>query len=267
MKNSDLTIATQKAKEILKLEPDNPTALNIMTQPKEKNVPFLVRYNKAKNALHSMNIKKNGAVVYGKNNFEYFELKDIIGAIDQVCETFNIAYSIDCQNCILTLFDALDPKNFLEFKTYNYSGLTTDAHTQQDPNKFEGGTNTYRRRYMLITAFNLEEPDGVEETVMDSKPHKYLHNGWDETPDMSTETIEPFNDEEFNKYLDKCRSLLEAISGSKQPDKDNFKQSCILNIRVYKTKFLDPKATQADKSSALHSLIQTHRQMQSYLAS
>ena len=57
-----------------------------MTQLNDKSdsVPFLVRYNKAKNALHSMNIKKNGAVVYGKKNFEYFELKDIICAIDQV---------------------------------------------------------------------------------------------------------------------------------------------------------------------------------------
>lgn len=239
-----------------------------MTQPKDKsdNAPFLVRYNKAKNALHSMNIKKNGSVVYGKNNFEYFELKDIICAIDQVCETFNIAYSIDCQNCILTLFDALDPKNFLEFKTYNYSGLTTDAHTQQDPNKFEGGTNTYRRRYMLITAFNLEEPDGVEATVdTPKKTNKY--NNWGILPTITTIPGKNTEDEEFNKYLDKCRALIEAISGCKQADKDSFKQSCVLNVKVFKTKFFDPKATQADKSSALHSLMKTHQQMQSYLAS
>ena len=241
-----------------------------MTQLNDKSdsVPFLVRYNKAKNALHSMNIKKNGAVVYGKKNFEYFELKDIICAIDQVCETFNIAYTIDCQNCILILFDALDPNNHLEFKIYNYPGIATEAHTQQDPNKFEGGTNTYRRRYMLITAFNLEEPDGVEETVTTVTDSKRTNN-WEHAPEITTyaQIIDSISDEEFNKYLEKSRSLIKAIRGCKHDDKEIFEKNCTLNIKYYKAKFLAPNATKEDKSSALHELIKTYQEITKYLES
>ena len=244
-----------------------------MTQLNDKSdsVPFLVRYNKAKNALHSMNIKKNGAVVYGKKNFEYFELKDIICAIDQVCETFNIAYTIDCQNCILILFDALDPNNHLEFKTYNYPGIATEAHTQQDPNKFEGGTNTYRRRYMLITAFNLEEPDGVEETVTTVTDSKRTNN-WEHAPEMTTyapemTTIERISDEEFYKYLEQSRALIKAIRCCKHDDKEIFEKNCTLNIKYYKAKFLAPNATKEDKSSALHAIIKTYQEITKYLES
>lgn len=110
--------------------------------------------------LRKMDIKKSGYNTY--SNFTYYELKDFIGPIMDLCLTYNlfteVTFDLDVAKLTVTNIDNTDEK--IVFTSPMSSAKLTACHEIQNL----GAVETYERRYLYMTAFEIVEPDILDGT-------------------------------------------------------------------------------------------------------
>lgn len=113
----------------------------------------------------NLKIKKSG---YNKfSGFNYFELSDIQPVLIDLMleEGVGAIYSIDEKVAEATFINLDDPKDRATFKVP--MGEANLKGTQDMQNK--GACITYARRYLLLLAFNIVEPDQLDAVQGDPK--------------------------------------------------------------------------------------------------
>lgn len=113
----------------------------------------------------NLKIKKSG---YNKfSGFNYFELSDIQPVLIDLMleEGVGVIYSIDEKVAEATFINLDDPKDRATFKVP--MGEANLKGTQDMQNK--GACITYARRYLLLLAFNIVEPDQLDAVQGDPK--------------------------------------------------------------------------------------------------
>ena len=113
----------------------------------------------------NLKIKKSG---YNKfSGFNYFELSDIQPVLIDLMveEGVGARYSIDEKVAEATFINLDDPKDRATFKVP--MGEANLKGTQDMQNK--GACITYARRYLLLLAFNIVEPDQLDAVQGDPK--------------------------------------------------------------------------------------------------
>ena len=123
---------------------------------------------KARVELQNMKLKKSGRNDYSK--YDYYELGDLLPAINKLCEKYEITTRLNIiqdnqEKAILTLFNASEPTEKIDFIAPTAEakiGVKKDGSGGADPIQNLGGKITYMRRYMLVTAFEVVESDMVD---------------------------------------------------------------------------------------------------------
>lgn len=123
------------------------------------DVTTLSKMSKARLSFLSKNIKKNGHNDYSK--YDYFKLDDILSPILNICDEFKLFPQINFghEEATLTIHDLEKPESNIVFNCpYDIDCSVKGAQAIQN----EGAKQTYTRRYLYLTAFEISEPDLVE---------------------------------------------------------------------------------------------------------
>lgn len=112
----------------------------------------------------------------GKNKFSdynYFTLDDIEPPLKRVCEKIGIFYYVTFteENALLTVVDTTDGTQFTVTSPYASAEVKGCQPIQN-----LGAVQTYLRRYLLMAAFGITEPDVLEEVTGKDEPKKAKAN-------------------------------------------------------------------------------------------
>ena len=126
------------------------------------------KMNIAKLSILKSNLKKSGENKFA--GFKYYELADILPTIIQVCNDLKLFTSISFRDdvALLQIINIEEPTEHLEY-------LSPMRELQlKGCNEIQalGGVETYQRRYLYMTAFDVIENDmfdAVESEPIDSK--------------------------------------------------------------------------------------------------
>jgi Xaa-Pro aminopeptidase len=126
------------------------------------------KITKARIELQDIKLKKSGKNKY--SNYDYYELGDLLPAINKLCEKYGITTRLNIiqdtkEQAILTLYNASEPTEKIDFIAPTAEariGVKKDGTGGADPIQNLGGKITYMRRYMLVTAFEIAESDMVD---------------------------------------------------------------------------------------------------------
>lgn len=127
------------------------------------------KLSEAREKIHNVNLNKTG-----KNkhlNFEYYTLDDILPMITRIENElqFNSQFSFLPEQNIYTL-TITNNENISENIVFSFPnalyGLTGAKGTNPEPENIQnkGAINTYIRRYLLLIAYNISEPDSIDDT-------------------------------------------------------------------------------------------------------
>ena len=127
------------------------------------------KLNEARIRFQSEGFKKNGA-----NNFahySYFQLKDILSMTTPICRDLKIVCLISFGNDIATMkiVDCEKPTDFIELTSPMSKAALKGCHEVQNL----GAVETYIRRYLYMTAFEIEECDPSEDLDNGDIQRKY----------------------------------------------------------------------------------------------
>lgn len=119
------------------------------------------KMNVAKLSILKTNLKKSG-----ENNFagfKYYELADILPTIMQVCDDLKLFTSISFREdvALLQIVNIEDPKEHLEYLSPMKELQLKGCNAIQAL----GGTETYQRRYLYMTAFDIIENDMFDAVI------------------------------------------------------------------------------------------------------
>jgi hypothetical protein len=121
------------------------------------------KLQQARVELQGLNLKKTGR----NQNFSYYELGDILPAINEICKKhglftqFSIVKELgEEESAKLIITDADDP----QYETDIYFQLPTAEVALPKGQAIQGlgAKTTYMRRYMLMVAFEIVESDTVD---------------------------------------------------------------------------------------------------------
>lgn len=133
----------------------------------EKNLNLFQKLQKARVELQEMNLKKSGQNKFA--GFSYYELSDFLPAINIICNNVGLftAISFDNEYAILRIYDCEDMDKFVEFKS------PMKEIDQKGCNAIQslGSVETYSRRYLYLTAFEIVEND-FSDAVLGSDNNK-----------------------------------------------------------------------------------------------
>lgn len=123
------------------------------------------KMQKAKEMILQANLKKSGENKFA--GFKYYELADILPTIIQICNELGLYTGIDFNQELATL-DIINVENPDE--AIKYTSPMKDT-TIKGCNEIQalGGVETYQRRYLYMTAFDIIEND-MFDAVTDDKP-------------------------------------------------------------------------------------------------
>jgi len=196
-----------------------------------KTLSIHARMATIKKELSETKIAKSGHNKFA--GFKYHELSDFIDVVNNLNEKHGVndVINIDKINgvCTLTLYNIDDAKDYATVVTpYEEAQMLGKGGAPSNVDKIQrmGSTITYNRRYLYMTAYNIQENDGVDgndttpqkpapKATPPSKP-KMRQDGKLEVPtkknmddclyhNMPIEeviTIYHLNDEQCNKYKD-----------------------------------------------------------------
>lgn len=134
-----------------------------------KNTNVYQKLQQARVQLQDMNLKKTGKNKY--SNFEYYELSDLLPAINAICNKIGILtrFSIvgrgDNETAVLVVFntDKIDESITFTLPTAEVEiGKKKDGTGGAEPIQNLGGKTTYMRRYMNMIAFEVVESEMVD---------------------------------------------------------------------------------------------------------
>lgn len=132
------------------------------------------KLQKARVELQDMKLKKTGKNTY--SNFTYFELSDFLPAVNALnlkhglFTKFNIIDSKDGELAVLSVINIQDPTEKIDFHTKTAEveiGKKKDGTGGADPIQNLGGKRTYLRRYLFVSAYEIEESEIVDRVNME----------------------------------------------------------------------------------------------------
>lgn len=111
-------------------------------------------------ALQALNIKKSGKNTYA--GYEYFELGDFMPPINQLMKEHGVCsiVSYGPEAATLTLINIEKPEESIVFSSPMAEATLKGAHPIQNL----GAVETYQRRYLYMTAFEIVEADALDAT-------------------------------------------------------------------------------------------------------
>lgn len=136
----------------------------------ENKLNLFQKLQKARVELQEMNLKKSGHNKFA--GFSYYELSDFLPAINIICNNVGLFTAISFENdyAILKIYDCEDMNRFVEFKS------PMKEIEQKGCNSIQslGSVETYSRRYLYLTAFEIVENDFSDAVIGkdDNKPVK-----------------------------------------------------------------------------------------------
>lgn len=110
--------------------------------------------------LQNMNLKKSGENKFA--GYKYYELGDILPPINKLMLENNVAAVVSFRDdfASLTLVNSEQPEEFLTFYSPMAGATLKGAHDIQNL----GAVETYQRRYLYMTAFEVVESDFFDAT-------------------------------------------------------------------------------------------------------
>lgn len=134
----------------------------------KKELNLFQKLQKARVELQEMNLKKSGHNKFA--GFSYYELADFLPAINIICNNIGLftAISFETDYAILKIYDVDDMDKFVEFKS------PMKEIQQKGCNDIQslGSVETYSRRYLYLTAFEIVEND-FSDAVLGKDDGKY----------------------------------------------------------------------------------------------
>lgn len=126
------------------------------------------KLQKARNELKDMKLKKSGENKFAK--YTYYELEDFLPAIQNLCEKHKLvaAISFTYEYATLTLVDSEKPEDKICFT----SPMVESEMKGMTNIQTLGATQTYQRRYLYMTAFEIVEVDGTDRVSEDISLHR-----------------------------------------------------------------------------------------------
>lgn len=118
--------------------------------------------------LQNMNIKKSGENKFA--GYKYYELGDILPPINQLMNDTKVAAIVSFGNeyASLRLVNCEKPEEFVEFTSPMATASLKGAHDIQNL----GAVETYQRRYLYMTAFEVVESDFFDATQGKDQPKR-----------------------------------------------------------------------------------------------
>ena len=115
--------------------------------------------------LKQAGMKKSGWNPYSK--FEYYDLKDFLGPIMDLCSKYKLLPQITYtqEMATLNIINIEKPEETIIFTSPMSTANLTACHEVQNL----GAVETYERRYLYITAFEIIEPDSLDSTTGSEK--------------------------------------------------------------------------------------------------
>ena len=113
------------------------------------------KLQKARVTLQEMNLKKSGKNKYA--GFTYYELGDFLPAINEICNKIGLCpiINFDNQYATMKIYDCDNADIYIEFT----SPMKEIEQKGCNPIQSLGGVETYSRRYLYLTAFEIVEND------------------------------------------------------------------------------------------------------------
>jgi hypothetical protein len=110
--------------------------------------------------LQQLNIKKSGKNTYA--GYEYFELGDFMPPINQLMKDNGVCSIVTygSEAATLTLINVEKPEEAIFFTSPMAEAVLKGAHPIQNL----GAVETYQRRYLYMTAFEIVEADALDAT-------------------------------------------------------------------------------------------------------
>ena len=101
----------------------------------------------------------------GKNSFagyDYFELSDFLPTINELCKKYGIlpVVSFDKEQAMMIIYNAEKPEEQIIFTSPMADVNLKGCHAIQNV----GAAETYSRRYLYMTAFEIVEHDALDST-------------------------------------------------------------------------------------------------------
>ena len=134
--------------------------------------------------LQSMNIKKSGENKFA--GYTYHELSDFLPVINQICLEHKLFTQVtfDQEVATLTITDAEKPEDYITFTSPMAEANLKGCHPIQNM----GAVQTYQRRYLYMTAFEIVEHDALDGTA---NPKDAPHKPQKTTPQKGTTQKKP----------------------------------------------------------------------------
>lgn len=128
------------------------------------------KITEAKEMLLNLNIKKSGTNRFA--GYSYYELADFTPHIIKICKELKLFTSIsfDKELATLTIVNAEKPDEVLKYTS------PMEELELKGCNKIQalGGTETYSRRYLYMTAFDIIENDMFDAVVNEDENKKKI---------------------------------------------------------------------------------------------
>ncbi len=141
----------------------------------DKKLNLFQKLQMARVELQEMKLKKSGHNKFA--GFSYYELSDFLPAINLICNHVGLftAISFETDYATLKIYDCEDMDRFIEFKS------PMKEIQQKGCNDIQslGSVETYSRRYLYLTAFEIVENDFSDAVVgkdENSKRKSLLNN-------------------------------------------------------------------------------------------
>lgn len=118
------------------------------------------KLQKCRVELQNKGLSKTGNNKFA--NYTYFELSDFLPTINQMCLDHKLMTQTSFTNELATLkiINAEAPEEVIEFTSPMASAQLKGCHDIQNL----GAVETYQRRYLLVTAFEIVENDALDPT-------------------------------------------------------------------------------------------------------
>lgn len=169
----------------------------------KRNFNIYQKIQKVKLELSKRNLKKTGQNTF--SHFEYYQLEDILPSIIELCEKYHLFTKTTFTNeeAILEIIDSDNDGKNPDLWKQVYTSPMKDAEIK-GANAIQclGGTETYQRRYLYMTAFDITEGDMFDENI--NKGNKNKGN-----KKIDDELIEKAN---------KCKAYFASASPDKQKE-------------------------------------------------
>jgi len=154
------------------------------------------KIQEARCQLQGLNLKKSGHNKFA--GYNYFELGDILPAVNNINRELGLCTHVTFDNefARLTIFDADDAEfKSIEFTSPMAKATLKGAHDIQNL----GATETYQRRYLYMSAYEIVEADAVDSSK-GKAPKELVNTG--SIPEMIADIENISTIEELKVYWD-----------------------------------------------------------------